>query len=180
MIDLCVHLLHFCQSCVSDAQSVAPAVGVLGGAAGAIGGIGGLGGLGGGGGPGPTAIAPGDVPVNGPTDVPAVDPQPDASTNNPFADESGGIAEHAATPAAANPSDPFVSPQATPDPLYGDGPQVDGPGSSGADSAKTDYINPDGTPLGSSPAAAQATGVHPHTGTSAHGVTHKPDSTGGS
>ena len=49
------------------------------------------------------------------------------NSSNPFADESGGVAEHASPPEAANPSDPFASPQATPDPLYSDGPQVDGP-----------------------------------------------------
>ena len=81
------------------------------------------------------------------------------NASSPFADVSGGIAEHTTPPAAANPSDPFVSPQSTPDPLYSDGPQVDGPTSPGDDSAKTDYINPDGTPLGSSPAAPKAPGL---------------------
>ena len=168
MIDLFMHLLNFCQSCVSDAQSVPPAVGVLGGAAGAVGGLGGLaGGVGSGAGDAGTGAGdstpnPGGAP--GPATPDASTPDsgvtgggPGSNTSNPFADESGGIAEHAAPPAAANPADPFVSPQATPDPLFGDGPQVDGPTSPGADSAKTDYINPDGTPLGSRPAAPHAT-----------------------
>ena len=43
MLDLVAHLIAWCQSCVPDAQSAAPAVGIIGGTAGAIGAIGGLG-----------------------------------------------------------------------------------------------------------------------------------------
>src|ERR1035441_2044259 len=52
MMDLILHLFHFCASCVSDSNALPPAAGLIGGAAGAAGGLGGLGGLGGGAGAG--------------------------------------------------------------------------------------------------------------------------------
>jgi hypothetical protein len=179
MMDLFLHMIHFCASCVSDNNALPPAAGLIGGAAGAAGGFSGMGGgvgsggagqsgagAGGSGGTGssnPTAIAQGNddsttpnsdaVPTTGMPDSSETETgEPGTHASSPFANESGGISEHAQTPDAGNPSDPFVSPQATPDPLFSDGPQVDGPTSPGDDSAETDYINPDGTPLGSSPA----------------------------
>jgi hypothetical protein len=181
MVDLLLHMIHFCASCVSDNNALPPAAGLIGGAAGAAGGFSGMGGgvgsggagqsgagAGGSGGTGSsssTAIAQGNddsttpnsdaVPTTGTPDSSETETEtgePGTHASSPFANESGGISEHAQTPDDVNPSDPFVSPQATPDPLFSDGPQVDGPTSPGDDSAETDYINPDGTPLGSSPA----------------------------
>jgi hypothetical protein len=191
MFDLLLHVMHFCASCVSDNNAIPPAAGALGGAAGAAGGLGGLGSLGAGqssnapatgahassSAPTATTTAPSTantIPPAGTLDATDTGGAPDKSANNVFADESGGIAEHPGAPPDANPSDPFASPQSTPDPLFSDGPQVDGSSSPGDDTTETDYINADGTPMGSSPAAPQASGVGPHASASTHGVPHKP------
>ena len=51
------------------------------------------------------------------------------------------------------PDDPFHSPSENPQPIFSDGTQVDGSNKPGDDTTETDYINPDGTPLGSTPPA---------------------------
>jgi hypothetical protein len=38
MMDLILHMFHFCASCVSDSNALPPAAGLIGGAAGAAGG----------------------------------------------------------------------------------------------------------------------------------------------
>ena len=40
MMDLVLHLFHFCASCVSDGNAIPPAAGVIGGAAAAMGSFG--------------------------------------------------------------------------------------------------------------------------------------------
>ena len=52
MMDLFLHLIHFCASCASDNNALPPAAGLIGGAAGAAGGLGGMGGGAGSGGAG--------------------------------------------------------------------------------------------------------------------------------
>jgi hypothetical protein len=61
------------------------------------------------------------------------------------------------------PGDPFHSPSENPQPIFSDGSQVDGSNTPGDDTTETDYINPDGTPLGSTPHApphAPSTPLH--------------------
>jgi hypothetical protein len=60
------------------------------------------------------------------------------------------------------PGDPFHSPSANPQPIYSDGSQVDGSNKPGDDTTETDYINPDGTPLGSTSPAHHAPATPPH------------------
>ncbi len=87
MMDLFLHLVHFCASCVSDSNALPPAAGLMGGAAGAAGALGGLTGLQG------SSDNPG-IPPDGPI-VPPVNAQP------------GQNANHGSGPAAApTPSDP--------------------------------------------------------------------------
>jgi hypothetical protein len=124
------------------------------------------------------AAPPGDTPAGADATAGTTTTTSGTSGTNassPFANESGGISEHADAPEAKNPSDPFASPEATPDPLFSDGPQVDGSTSPGGDTAETDYINPNGTPLGSSPTPTQGSGMNPQTSTPTHGVPHKPN-----
>jgi hypothetical protein len=42
MMDVILHLFHFCASCVSDSNALPPAAGLIGGTAGAVGSLGSL------------------------------------------------------------------------------------------------------------------------------------------
>ena len=200
-----IHFCASCASDNNALPPAAGLIGGAAGAAGGLGGMGGGAGSGGaggggngagssgtgggvggnagggdssGGGDGPAAAPNPTQPPTSSTTAPGSTPTGSGgatNSSNPFADESGGIAEHASPPDAANPSDPFASPQAKPDPLYSDGPQVDGPTAPSDNTAKNDYINADGTPIGTSPAAPQAPGVHAQPGTSTPKTLHKPD-----
>jgi len=174
MIDLIAHLIAFCQSCVPDAQSAAPAVGIIGGTAGAIGAIGGLGsGVASSDSGGDASAANGGETATSPTDG---DTSPAGGDTSPsggggdgddsnglaqppssFNDTTGGFQMHEAPDPPVYPDEPFRSPLENPQPIYSDGGQVDGSNKPGDDTTETDYINPDGTPLGSTPAVPHHT-----------------------
>ena len=179
MFDLVVHLISWCQSCVPDAQSAAPAVGIIGGTAGALGAIGGLGGDPAGSGVDASDASGGET-ANPPTDGDTSTTGGDTSasggdtsasggggdgddSNGPseppssFNDTTGGFQMHEPPDPPVFPDDPFHSPSANPQPIYSDGSQVDGSNKPGDDTTETDYINPNGTPLGSTPPAPHHT-----------------------
>jgi hypothetical protein len=183
VLDLVAHLIAWCQSCVPDAQSAAPAVGIIGGTAGAIGAIGGLGG---GLGSADASAASGGETASSPTGGNAPPGDGDTATGgdtstsgggdgadggddskglseppSSFNDTTGGFQMHEPPDPPEFPDDPFHSPSANPQPIFSDGSQVDGSNKPGDDTTETDYINPDGTPLGSTPAAPHHTPATP-------------------
>src|ERR1019366_7340289 len=96
MMDLILHLFHFCASCVSDSNALPPAAGLIGGAAGAAGGLSGLSGLQG---SSDHSGIPPDGPIVPPVNASAPPTQPNA--------QPGKSASHGNGPAAApTPSDP--------------------------------------------------------------------------
>jgi hypothetical protein len=178
VVDLIAHLIAWCQSCAPDAQSAAPALGIIGGTAGAIGAIGGLGGGAASSGADASPTSGGESttsPTDGDTSPTGGDTSPQGGggdgddSNGPseppssFNDTTGGFQMHEPPDPPVFPDDPFHSPAENPQPIFSDGSQVDGSNKPGDDTTETDYINPDGTPLGSTPSVPHHTpGTPPH------------------
>jgi hypothetical protein len=108
MMDLIVHLLHFCASCVSDNSAIPPAAGLLGGAVSTVGGFGDPSAR-------PGSSDPSGIPPDGPI-VPPVNAQtPPTQPNAQPGNSAGHGTGPTAPPASSDPGGPipFTAPDGT-------------------------------------------------------------------